>query len=162
MTSFWSFYCWLWPHSVYKFSVSTLNFEQVFVSMVWKTSHNVLKTQKVSYLFRNKSCKAYFIQRFIITPNLNKLWTYDQLKTYYEHITNISFSSKFFQGIQSVLPSFRLVIWSALSSLFSRDLIFFLYQTENLFKSFKQRNKLQVFNPLRWQSIYGMDFSICK
>ena len=138
MTSFWSFHCWLWPHPVYKFSGSTFN----FVSMVWKTSHNVLKTQKVIYLFRNKSCKAYFIQRFIIAPNLNKLWTYDQLKTYYEHIMNISLSSKFPQGIQNVLPSFRLVIWSALSSLFSRDLIFFLYQTENLFKSFKQWNKL--------------------
>ena len=37
----------------------------------------VLKTQKVTYLFRNKSCKAYFIQRCIIAPNWNKLWTND-------------------------------------------------------------------------------------
>ena len=77
MTSFWCFYCWLWPESVYQYSVSTFNFEQAFVSRVWKTSHNVLKTQKAIYFFRNKSCKAYFIQRFIIAPNWNKLWTND-------------------------------------------------------------------------------------
>ena len=34
--------------------VSTFNFEQVFVSKVWKTSHNVLKTQKAIYFIRNK------------------------------------------------------------------------------------------------------------
>ena len=41
------------------------------------TSHNVLKIQKAIYLYRNERCKAYFIQRFIIAPNWNKLWTYD-------------------------------------------------------------------------------------
>ena len=37
----------------------------------------VLKTQKVTFLFGNKSCKAYFIQQFIIAPNWNKLWIND-------------------------------------------------------------------------------------
>ena len=41
MTSYWCFNCWLWPQHI---SVSTFNFEQVFVSRVWKTSHNVVKT----------------------------------------------------------------------------------------------------------------------
>ena len=75
MTSLWCFYCRLWSQSAYKYSVSTFNFEQVFVSRVRKTSHNVLKKQKAIYLYRNKSCKDYFIQRFIIAPNWNKLWT---------------------------------------------------------------------------------------
>ena len=48
------------------FLLLTLN--KYLVIRVRKTSHNVLKTQKVTYLFRNKSCKAYFIQRFIIAP----------------------------------------------------------------------------------------------
>ena len=41
-------------------------FLQPFVSRVWKASHIVLKTEKAPYLFRNKSCKVYFIQQFII------------------------------------------------------------------------------------------------
>ena len=77
MTSFWRFYCWLWLESVYQYSVSIFNFEQAFVSRVWKTSHNVLKTQKATCFFRNKSCKAYLIQRFIIAPIWKKLWTND-------------------------------------------------------------------------------------
>ena len=47
------------------------------------------------------------------------------LWTYYEHNMNIYFSSKLALGILSVLSSFRPVFWSALSSLFSRYLIFF-------------------------------------
>ena len=35
--------------------------QQVFVSRVWKTNHNIPKTQKAMYLFRNESCKTYFI-----------------------------------------------------------------------------------------------------
>ena len=62
----------------YQHSVSTFNFEQVFVSRLWKASHNFLKTQKEIYLFCNKSCTTYFIQWFIISPNWNKLWTNDQ------------------------------------------------------------------------------------
>ena len=52
----------------------TFSFEQAFVSRLWKTSHNVLKTQKAMYLFHNKSYKAYVIQQFIIASNWNKLW----------------------------------------------------------------------------------------
>ena len=51
------------------FLLLTLN--KYFVSRVRKASHNVLKTQKAICLFRNKSCKAYFIQRFIILYKLN-------------------------------------------------------------------------------------------
>ena len=40
------FYCSCWPQSAYQYSVFILNFEQIFVSRVWKTSHSVLKTQK--------------------------------------------------------------------------------------------------------------------
>ena len=47
------------------------------------------------------------------------------LWTYYEHIINICFSSKFALGIPSVFLSFPPVVWSAIASLFSRDLIFF-------------------------------------
>ena len=47
--------------SVSIYTVSTFNFEQVFVSKVWKASHDVLKTQKAIYLFRDKSWKAFFI-----------------------------------------------------------------------------------------------------
>ena len=32
--------------SAYQYSVSAFNFEKVCASRVWKTSHNVLKTQK--------------------------------------------------------------------------------------------------------------------
>ena len=107
--------------SVCQCSVSTFNFEQVFVSRVWKKSHNVLKIQKGTYLFRNKSCKAYFIQRFIVAPNWNKSWIND----HNEHIINICFSSKFALRIPSVLSLFRSAIWSALWSLFPRDFCFF-------------------------------------
>ena len=75
ITSFLCFFCWLLPESVYQYSVSTFTFEQVFISRVWKTSHNNLKTQKATYLFCNKCCKAYFIQQFIIVSNGNKVWT---------------------------------------------------------------------------------------
>ena len=74
MTSFRCIYCWPWPQSAYQYSVSTFNFKEAFVSSVRKTSHNVLKKQKARYLYRNKSCKAYFIQRFIIAPNWNNIW----------------------------------------------------------------------------------------
>ena len=77
MASFRCIYCWPWRQAAYQYSVSTFNFKEAFVSSVRKTSHNVLKKQKARYLYRNKSCKAYFIQRFIIAPNWNKLWIFD-------------------------------------------------------------------------------------
>ena len=55
---------------------SSFNFKEAFVSSVRKTSHNVLKKQKARYLYRNKSCKSYFIPRFIIAlshTSLNRL-----------------------------------------------------------------------------------------
>ena len=45
--------------------------------------------------------------------------------TYYKHNINLCFSTKFALGIPSVLSSFCPVFWSALSSLFPRDLVFF-------------------------------------
>ena len=86
---------------------------------MWKTSRDVLKKQKAIYLFRNLSCKAYFIQQFIIRRSESKWWTI--LWTYYKHIRNTCFSSKFSVEILSVLSSFCPIIWSAIS--FPRDLI---------------------------------------
>ena len=124
MASFRYIYCWHWPQAAYQYSVSTFNFKKAFViSSVTKTSLKVLKKQKARYLSRNKSCKAYFIQRFIIAPNWNKLWIFDNT------------SALNLLWIPSVL-SFCPVVWSAISLLFHR--IFLLYQTENLFKSMKQ------------------------
>ena len=120
------------PHLVYQYSFSTFNFEQVYVSSMCKASHNVLKTQKASYLLCIKSCKVCFIQWFITAPNKNKFWTNDHAineqmnkSTYYGHNLNICFSSKFAPGIPSALSLFRFVFWSTLSSLFPRGLIFF-------------------------------------
>ena len=76
MALFRCIYSWPKPQSAYQDSASTFNFKEAFVSSVKKTSHNVLKNQKSRYLCCNKRCKAYFIERFIITPNWNKLWIY--------------------------------------------------------------------------------------
>ena len=121
MALFRCIYCWPGPQSAYQYSVSTFNFKKAFVNSVRKTSHNVLKNQKSKYLYRNKRCKAYFIERFIITPKWNKLWQY--------------FSSKFALPIPSVL-SCRPVIWYAYHRYFTE--VFLLYETENLFISLKQ------------------------
>ena len=122
-------YCWPWPQAAYQYSVSTFNFKEAFVSSVRKTSHNVLKKQKARYLSCNKSCKAYFIQRFIIAPNWNKLWIFDNTSA-----LNLLCES------QMYYISFRPVIWSATSRCFTE--FFWLHQTENLLKSLKQWNKL--------------------
>ena len=138
--SFWWFYCWFWPQSAYQYSVSTFNFEQVVPSWVWKTSHNVLKTQKAIYLFRNKSCKAYSIQWFIIALNWNKLWSYNQ-----------RFSSKFALGIPSVLSLFYPVICSVMSSLFSRDLIFLALSNWKPIQIIETLKQIGMYlNILRW------------
>ena len=124
MTSFWCFYHRLWPQSSYQCNVSTFNFEQIFISRVWKTSHNVLKIQKLYICFVTKVAKPISFGDLsshrieIDCEQMTILWIY------YEHI-NICFSSKFALGIPSVFSSFLPVIWSAIASLFSRDLIFF-------------------------------------
>ena len=69
---------WLWPQ---------FNFEQVFVSRLWKTSHNVLKTLKTIYLFRNKSCKTYFIQWRLSLHRIEI--NYKHMTIMYEQIMNI-------------------------------------------------------------------------
>ena len=117
MTSFRCIYCWPWPQSTYQYSASTFNFKEAFVSSVRKTSHNVLKNQKSRYLYRNKRCKAYFIERFIITPNWNKLWIFQ--------VQNLLYESQVYYRFD---PLFDL--------LYHRYFLdfFLLYQTENLFK----------------------------
>ena len=65
------------PQSAYQDSVFTFNFEQVFVSRVLKTSRNILKTQKVIYLF----CKK--VARPILLSDLSL----DRIEMNYEHMT---------------------------------------------------------------------------
>ena len=128
MISFRCIYCWPWPQSAYQYSVSTFNFKEAFVSSVRKTSHNVLKKQKARYLYRNKSVKAYFIQRFITAPNWSKLWTFDNTSA-----LNLLYESQVYYRFVSL---FDLLYHRYFTK------CFLLYQTENLFKSLKQWNKL--------------------
>ena len=125
MASFRCIYCWPWPQAAYQYSVSTFNFKEAFVSSVRKTSHNVLKKQKARYLYRNKRCKAYFIQQFIIAPNWNYLWIFQLQNLLYESQVYHRFDPLFDQLYHAYFLDF-----------------FLLYQTENLFKSLKQWNKL--------------------
>ena len=60
----------------------------------------------------------------------------------YGHIMRICFSFKYPLKIPSVLSLFDAIIWSFISSIFPRHLIFFAVPTENLFKSLKKWNKL--------------------
>ena len=48
-----------------------------------------------------------------------------RIEIHYEHNMNLCLSSKFPVGIPSILSLLRPVIWSIISSLFLRDLIFF-------------------------------------
>ena len=128
MASFRCIYCWPWPQAAYQYSVSTFNFKEAFVSSARKTSHNVLKKQKARYLSRNKSCKAYFIQRFIITSNWNKLWIFDNTSA-----LNLLCESWVYYRF---VPLFDLLYHHYFTE------FFLLYQTKNLFKLLKQWNKL--------------------
>ena len=67
MTSFWSFYCSLRPQLAYQYSASTFILNKYLSA--GRESRNALKTRKAIYLFRNKSCKAFFIRQFIIALN---------------------------------------------------------------------------------------------
>ena len=58
MTSFWCFYCRIWPESVYQYRVSTFNFKHVFVSRVYKISHDVLKIKKWHICFAIKVARS--------------------------------------------------------------------------------------------------------
>ena len=60
MESFRCIYCWPWPQSAYQYSVSTFNFKEAFVSSVRKTSHNVLKKQKVSICIVIKVTRLFY------------------------------------------------------------------------------------------------------
>ena len=92
---------------------------------MWKTSQNVLKTQKQYIYFiirvaRPISFSDLSLHRIEINyEQMTILWSY------YEYNMNICFTSKFAPGIPSVLALIRSVFWSALPSLFPRDLIFF-------------------------------------
>ena len=120
MTSFRCIYCWPWPQAAYQYSVSTFNFKKAFVSSVRRTSHNVLKKQKARYFSRNKGCKAYFIQRFIIAPNWNKLWIFDNTSA-----LNLLCES---QAYYRFVPLFDLLYHRYFTE------FFFLYQTTEIVK----------------------------
>ena len=60
MISFWCFSYRLWPKSLCQCRVSAFNFEQVFVSRVWKTSHNVLKRKKRNKIVFKKNLQGQF------------------------------------------------------------------------------------------------------
>ena len=109
MASFWCFYCWLGPQSTYHivFLLLTLN---KYLSVGWERQVIMFWKHKKRYI-----CFICFIQWFIIAQNWDN----------YEHNINLCFSSKFPLGIPSVLSLLRPVIWSTLSSLFRRSLIFF-------------------------------------
>ena len=126
MTSFRCIYGWPWPQSTYQHSASTFNFKEAFVSSVRKTSHNVLKKQKARYLSCNKSCKAYFIQRFIIAPNWNKLRIFDntsalnllyESQVYYRFVTLVCYiiaiSQIFFFFFCCIKPKTYLNHWNS-------------------------------------------------
>ena len=88
------------------------------VMMFWK--HKKRYIYFVIKVFRSISFSDLSLHRIKLNyEHMIILWTY------YEHIMNICFSSKFFLETPSVLSSFPPVIWSAIPSLFPRDLIFF-------------------------------------
>ena len=114
--------CWL-THVTSQYSLLTLN--KYFsvgcekqVMMFWK--HRKQYICFVIKVERAISFSDLSLHRIEINyEQIIVLWIY------YEHNMNICFSSKFALGIPSILSSFRSVFWSALLSIFSRDLIFF-------------------------------------
>ena len=128
MTKFWCFYCWLWPQSAYQYSASTFNFEQVFVSRVWK---NILKTKKRYICFVIKVANK--AQWFIFAPNWKKImnkWPW------YEHVMNIiwTYVSAYICSRNPkciIIVSSRFLICSIIA-ISQRFNLFLLYQTENM------------------------------
>ena len=145
------FICWLWPQSAYQYSVFTFNFEQIYVSTMWKASHNVLKTQKAHICFVIKVARSISFSELSlhqIEINYEQITT---LWTYYEHGINICFISKFALGILRVLSTFCPVSWSALSSLFPKDLIFFwCIKTKTYLNHWNSETNWLVFHLLSW------------
>ena len=140
MTSFRCIYCWPWPQSAYQSSVSTFNFKEAFVNSVRKTSHDVLKKQKARYLCRNKSCKAYFIQRFIIVPNWNWLGISDNTST-----LNLLYESQVYYHFVTLF-----------------DLLCHRYFTEFFFCCIKPKTYLNHWNSETNWHVWSRLFSICS
>ena len=87
------------------------------VTMFWKYKKSYIRfIIKVARPISFNDLLLYRIE--INCEQITILWTYC------EHIISICFSSKFALGIPCVFSSFTPVIWSAISSLFPRDLIF--------------------------------------
>ena len=129
MSSFFCFYCWLWPLPVYQFSFSTLNFEEVFVSRVWKTSHNVLET-----LFQDLFHSAIYH-----CTQLKQVTTI--LSAYYDMNILWAYVSALNLLLESQTSNHRFI--SLFDLLYHRYFPeFWLCQNENLFKSWKQWKKL--------------------
>ena len=112
------------------------------------------KHRKKAIYFLRISWKAYFIQRFIIAPNWNHYEHLTMLWTYYDvmYICSICWGSKFAQGIPSVFSSFHPVIWSAISSLFPGDFIFFAKKPTTYLNHWNSETSWEVFNSLRSES----------
>ena len=125
MASFRCIYCWPWPQVAYQYSISTFNFKKAFVSSVRKTSHNVLKNKKrdiclVIKVARPISFNDLSLHRIeIIFDNTSSLNLLCESQVYYRFV-----------------PLFDLLYPRYFTE------FFLLYQTENLFKSLKQWNKL--------------------
>ena len=130
---------------------------------MWKTSHEYWKHKKWYICFvikvaRTRAFSNLSSHRIEINyEHMAILWTR------FNHMFWTCFGSKFALGIQSVLLSFPLVIWSALSSLFPRDLIFFAVSNRKpiwIIEKVKQIRRYWI----RYADnrVYHLDLSICK
>ena len=125
----------LCPTDKYMFKVNNNIFSvgcdrQVVVFWIYK-ERNICFIIKVARPISFSDLSLHRIE--ISYEHMTILWAY------YEHTINICLSSKFALGIRSVLLSLRPVIWSAISSLFPRDLIFFAISNPKSF-SISEKN----------------------
>ena len=105
----------------------------VFVLLILNKYMSVGCERQVIMFWKHKKCYICFVIKVARSVSFSDLSLHrieinfeqmTMLWTYYEHNINICFSSKFAPGIPSALSLFCSVFWSALSSLFPRDLIF--------------------------------------
>ena len=74
-----------------------------------------------------------------------------QIEINYDQIMRICFSFKIPLGIPSVLSLLCTIIWSAISSLFPRHLIFLVLSNQKTYLNhWNSEANEQVLNPLRW------------
>ena len=124
MTLFWCFYYRLWPQLAYQCIVSTFNFEQVFVSWVWNTSHNVLSKRYVCFVIKVARPISFSdLSLHLLEINYEHMTI---LWTNYGHIINICFISTF---VHRFISLFDLLYCHYFPEIWS----FSLYQTKKLF-----------------------------